>query len=628
MLKVGELYGTLKLDDKDFRRGVDGARSTFGGLVGGVAKGGLVIAGALAGVGAAGGALAFKLGGVAGDLNETMSKVNVVFGDLGDEMMAWGKDSATAFGMSQNAALGAAGTYGNLFRAMGISTEASADMSQGLVELAADLASFNNMDPTEVLDKLRAGLSGETEPLKTLGVNLSAARVEAKALEMGLWDGTGAIDAAAKAQATYALVLEDTKLAQGDFARTSDGMANQQRILAATFEDSMARVGQAFVPVIEALLPQITSALVGFADMAIAALPTVQAIFTEVFSVVGGIITGFVETVWPMLLAAFTFFIDEIVPLFVGEQTKLQASLGQEGTGGIFTWLAETVVPILAAAFDFITGTVIPAAAAAFDWISTNVIPVLAAAFAGVVSWISANWPTISSIVGQVAGAIGTAFGVISSVIGAVWPVVERVATVLFPLVGSAAGVLLSALDVAFKAIGGVFTVVGSVASTVFSAITRVWGGLSSFFGRVWSGVTGAFKGGLNALIGPINAFLRFLNGLAIYVPSIEIPFVGRVGGFGVDPFNFGLIPRLATGGLISRGGMAIVGEEGPELVALGAGAQVIPNGQAFGGGLTVQGPFIEHFEATTPDYDADRLLKLIDDRTRLRTPRRGLGSL
>jgi len=179
----------------------------------------------------------------ASDLDESRSKVQVVFGDQAAAVEDFASRAAEALGMSEEAALAAAGTYGNLFTSMGMGQDAAADMSMGLVQLAADLASFNNMDPTEVLDKLRAGLTGETEPLKVLGVNLNAAAVEAKAMEMGLIGVDGELTASAKAQATYALILEQTKNAQGDFARTSDGLANSTRIAKAQLQDAAAQLG-------------------------------------------------------------------------------------------------------------------------------------------------------------------------------------------------------------------------------------------------------------------------------------------------------------------------------------------------------------------------------------------------
>ncbi|MFZ5856787.1 MAG: hypothetical protein ACOYZ6_08150 [Chloroflexota bacterium] len=184
----------------------------------------------------------------ASDLEETKNKVKVVFGEMGQSVLDWSMDSATALGMSQNTALSAAGTFGNLFTTMGIGKDASADMSEGLVQLAADLASFNNIDPTEVLEKLRSGLVGEVEPLRTLGINLSQTAVVAKAMEMGLADAEDELSAAALAQARYALIVEQSNNAAGDFARTADGLANQQRILKAQFEDAAAALGVQLLP--------------------------------------------------------------------------------------------------------------------------------------------------------------------------------------------------------------------------------------------------------------------------------------------------------------------------------------------------------------------------------------------
>lgn len=240
--------------------------------------------------------------GAASDLGETTSKVSVVFGDAADEVFALGKTSATALGLSENAALSAAGTYGNLFRAMGISTTESAKMSTGLVRLAADLGSFNNMDPTEVLDKLRAGLSGETEPLRALGVNLNAARIQAKAFEMGLASTTAGLTPAVKAQATYALILEDTTLAQGDFARTSGGLANQQRMLAAEAANLSAAIGGILLPVIVTLAQFGNNVLV----------PAIYAIGTGLGKLIEGI--AFLS---PGIVAIGTLIGLTLVPAFI-----------------------------------------------------------------------------------------------------------------------------------------------------------------------------------------------------------------------------------------------------------------------------------------------------------------------
>lgn len=200
----------------------------------------------------------------ASDLNETVSKTKVVFGDSAQGIIRFGENAATAMGMSENAALSAMATYGNLFRSMGMAEEQSASMSTELVQLAADLASFNNLDPSVVFEKLRAGLTGEAEPLKTLGININETILKTKAMELGLYDGVGALDASTKATAAYKLMMEQTTLAQGDFARTSDGMSNQQRILAAEIENLKASIGEIGVKFEEFLIPILSGAAEAF----------------------------------------------------------------------------------------------------------------------------------------------------------------------------------------------------------------------------------------------------------------------------------------------------------------------------------------------------------------------------
>lgn len=180
-------------------------------------------------------------------LQESLSKTEAVFGENADAVKAWAKDSATAFGQSQQQALEAAGTFGNLLQAFGVTRNAATDMSQTMTQLAADLASFNNTSIDDAIIALRSGLSGETEPLKRYGIALNDARLKAVALEQGLYSGKGALDVAAKAQAAYTLILKDSTLAQGDFQRTSGGFANQMRIITAQVDNLKASFGIAFI---------------------------------------------------------------------------------------------------------------------------------------------------------------------------------------------------------------------------------------------------------------------------------------------------------------------------------------------------------------------------------------------
>ncbi len=237
----------IKKAQKDigaFGKQVDGfsgeVKKSFSGI-------GVAVGAAVAGIGVAVGKFATDSIRAASDLGESQSKVTAVFKDQADEVMAWADTSATAFGQSRQQALEAAGTYGNLFQAFGLTSDAAQQMSTRMVELAADLASFNNTSIDDAIEALRSGLSGETEPLKRFGIALNDARMKSEALALGIYDGVGALTAGQKAQAAYQVILNDTTIAQGDFARTSDGLANTQRILQAAVENAKAEIGTGLV---------------------------------------------------------------------------------------------------------------------------------------------------------------------------------------------------------------------------------------------------------------------------------------------------------------------------------------------------------------------------------------------
>jgi hypothetical protein len=183
-------------------------------------------------------------------LNEELSKSRQVFGDSSQAIEAWSETTAQAFGISQRAALEATGVFGNLFRVVDLAPDQAADMSQALVQLAADLASFNNADPSDVLQALRSGLIGEVEPLRRYGVLLSEARVQQEAMAATGKDNVKELTNQEKALARYNIILQDTAPAQGDFARTSGGLANQSRILRAQLANLSAELGQNLVPIL------------------------------------------------------------------------------------------------------------------------------------------------------------------------------------------------------------------------------------------------------------------------------------------------------------------------------------------------------------------------------------------
>jgi hypothetical protein len=230
----------------------------------------------------------FQAATAASDLAESTSKATVVFGDGIEEIQKFGRASAESVGLSESAALEATATFGNLFVALGTTQEEATKLAPSVVTLAADLASFNNLGVDETLERLRSGLVGEIEPLRSLGISFDAAAVEAKAMELGLVGANGEITEGAKLQARWALILSQSGTAQGDFARTSAGLANQQRILTAEFQNAVTTVGVRLLPALLEGVDVARSELIpAFQQVGEEVLPAVAKAFVSLLPLAG-----------------------------------------------------------------------------------------------------------------------------------------------------------------------------------------------------------------------------------------------------------------------------------------------------------------------------------------------------
>lgn len=231
----------------------------------------------------------------ASDLNETVTKTEQIFGDAAKQIEATGETAAKSMGMSKKAYLDSASSLKGLLDNMGLAQDESTAWSQKMVQLGSDLASFFNTEPADAVYAISAALRGESEPLRRYNVQLSEVTLKAKAMELGLYSGKGALDLHAKAQAALALIMEQTTAAQGDFARTADGVANSQRIAKAEMENASASAGQNFLPVYQKVVET-----VGFLAKGFGALPgPVQTVLIAFVGLVAlsGPLGGVVDTV-------------------------------------------------------------------------------------------------------------------------------------------------------------------------------------------------------------------------------------------------------------------------------------------------------------------------------------------
>jgi uncharacterized protein YukE len=208
------------------------------------------VAGAVGGFSLAVGTVQSVLGPAikaASNMEESLSKVNVVFGKGAKEVEKFANSAARDLGQSKQAVLEAAGVFGTFGKAAGLAGTDLAVFSNDFTTLATDLASFNNTTPEEAVQAIGAALRGEAEPLRRFGVLLNDATLKQEAMTLGIYDGKGALTAQQKILAAQSAIFKQTGDAQGDFMRTSDGLANSTRTLSATFKDLQAKFGAAFL---------------------------------------------------------------------------------------------------------------------------------------------------------------------------------------------------------------------------------------------------------------------------------------------------------------------------------------------------------------------------------------------
>jgi hypothetical protein len=254
MADIRTLKLALLADTKQFIDGLDKADKetrSFSDKLGGALKAGAL---AFAALGAAAGAMAIKIGkdaiGAASDFAEEISKAKVIFGDASKDIEAFAETAADSLGQSKKQAVSAASNFATLGKAAGLTGKDLSKFSIGFVKLASDLASFNNTSPEEAIQAIGAALRGEAEPIRKYGILLNDATLKNEALALGLIKSTKeALSPANKVLAAQAAIYKQTSDAQGDFAKTSDGLANSQRILAANIEDVKTTLGESLLPV-------------------------------------------------------------------------------------------------------------------------------------------------------------------------------------------------------------------------------------------------------------------------------------------------------------------------------------------------------------------------------------------
>jgi hypothetical protein len=442
----------------------------------------------------------------ASNLNEQGAAVGQIFGKGAGSIQKFAEGAASSLGQSTSQILEASKSFGIFGKAAGLTGKNNAEFSSSLVSLATDLASFNNTSVDDAMMALRSGLAGETEPLRRFGILLNDSALRTQALKMGLIKNTKeALTPQNKVLATNALLFEQTKTQQGDFARTSGGLANQQRILTAEWTNAQAVLGSA-------LIPGMTT-LVGYLNASV--IPAIKQFFTDfkdgktpLNQIIDGVknFVGYVAANWTWI-STFGAAVLGVVVAVKGLSTAY----------AIYNGVLKAVAfaqAVMAARTALQNGATIAGTVAQWGFNAALLANPITWVVVGVTALIAALvWFFTQTKIGQKAWSSFTSF-------------------------------LGSSVKNIGKWFGDVFHGIGSAVKTVFS------------------GIGGVVKGYFNAWIGLINHIINALNSLSIDIPDWVPVFGGQHWGV-----NIPTIPALADGGFVTKPTTALIGEAGPEVV-------------------------------------------------------------
>jgi hypothetical protein len=473
-----------------------------------------------------GAATQFLSGAVQGasDLGEQLSATRAVFKGGSQDVENFAAGAAAKLGQTRTQIFEAAKSFGVFGKAAGLSEKENANFSTSLVSLATDLASFNNTSVDEALTALGSGLRGEAEPLRRFGVLLDDATLRQQALEMGLIKTTKqALTPQQKVLAANAAIFEQTSTQQGDFARTSGGLANQQRILGAAFADAQASLGQMLLPTITNLVTYLNTNVIPAVSTFIQNFKDGKTPLNDFFTGISNVI-NFIKTNWTWISTLAV----AVGTLVAGWKIYNGVILLWQNIMKIGTAIQAAYNVVMAANPIVLIIIAVLALVAALIWFFTQT------------ELGKKIWKGFTDFMSTAIKAVGDFFvGLWNGIVGFFQGVGKTLSDVWNGFVGFLVGAwngIKGAFEAVFKFIGGLFT------------------GYVNFWLGIFEGFINFFVDGINGLIKGVNTGLGFLGDLI--GTEIQVGYIPKVN-----------LPRLAKGGFVDQPTTALIGEAGPEVV-------------------------------------------------------------
>ena len=521
-------------------KGLNDATDAFGRFGRKVGDIGKKAAAGLAAIGVAAVAGAGKAINLASDFAESQAKIGEIFGANAVAIEAFAATAATSLGQSKQEVLDAAGTFGIFGDAAGLGGQDLVNFSNDFTTLASDLASFNNTSPQEAIEAIGSALRGESEPLRKYGVMLDDAALKAEALAQGIYNGKGPLTQQQKILASTAVIFKKTTKAQGDFARTSDGLANRTRVMKAQLSNAAVTIGTALLPL-----------ALKMADFfATRVIPVVEKL-SNVFSKDG--LSGILDLIkgqLPKLSEAFSALFDWIKTTGIPKFLEFMGKMGN----ALVDWIGQRIKPALEKLGEFVV--------AVAEWLIETGLPALGEKL---LEWGNAFVDWIKPLIKPALAAFGTFITKIAS-----WLLETGLPKLLEITLKLADALIGWIIDIAPDAIKGLVNFIAKIAKWI-----------------VTDGVPGMVKLGVQLGAGLIDALIKALKGIASIgldigkafangiigfindnvIDSINDLLEFKIAGFTVNPPDLAHIPKLADGGIVNSPTIAMIGEKGPEAV-------------------------------------------------------------
>lgn len=520
-----------------------------------------------------------KMISAASDYNEALSKTEVAFGSASQKVVEFSETSLKSFGIGKGTALDMASLFGDMATSMGLPQEAAADMSISLTGLAGDLASFQNISQDQAMTALNGIFTGETESLKQVGVVMTQTNLDAFALAHGFGKTTDQMTQAEQVQLRYAYVMEHTKNAQGDYARTLPGTANSIRDFQGSIQELGITFGQVLLPVITPMIQHSTAFIKSLNDIpdpvkkliiVIAGLVAaigpllvgagaVAGAVKEISEVFGPVIIHFLgaeatagslgSALLTLLgpIAAVIAAVAGISALLVAvwqnsEQFRTSVAVAfvkiSDTAGIAFLRIKEAMQPVIVA-FSNAWVQLQPVFQQIGDFLAKYIIPILTDVLTLVINGIANLMVALAPFI----AVVGNVLSFIINIIGMIIALLNGDFSGAFEFAKKAIDSLFDAVNNVFDGIWGIISL---VVQNVIGTIGNLVGGIQAIPDKFWE-IVGGVQEAWNTICGIMSGDIPF--------PHIPLPHIRISGEWSLNPPNapdFG-IDWYANGAILDK---------------------------------------------------------------------------